>query len=107
MTAWTATAVALGLLAAGYALGAQEAGPRLLSWAEDAVTPGWRTWKFWPAAPIILVALAWIWTVHPRRSLANVRAWRQPAPPRGPALTFDPDWAAKRRAAAHQSTEEV
>lgn len=96
------TAAALGVLAGigvGYALGAREAGPRLLSWAEDATTPGWRTWKFWPAAPIVIIALAWVWTVHPRRTLANVRSWRQPPPPRGPALTFDPDWAAKRRAA--------
>lgn len=106
MNTLTAVAVALAAgLAAGYALGAREAVPRLLSWAEDATTPGWRTWKFWPAAPIILIALAWMWTVHPRRTLANVRAWRQPPPPRGPALTFDPDWAAKRR--ANRETEEA
>ncbi|GAA3590782.1 hypothetical protein [Streptomyces osmaniensis] len=89
------TAVALP---AGYLLRDQNAFPRLLSWAEDATSPGWRTWKFWPAAPVIIVALAWMWTVHPRRTLANVRSWRQPPPPRGPALTFDPDWAAKRSA---------
>jgi len=97
--------VALGVLAGlgtGYALGSREAGPRLLSWAEDAATPGWRTWRFWPAAPIIILALAWMWTVHPRRTLANVRSWRQPPPPRGPALTFDPNWAAKRRATAKE-----
>lgn len=102
MSALTAAAAALALLAVGYALGAREAGPRLLSWAEDAATPGWKTWKFWPAVPIILVALAWIWTVHPRRTLANVRAWKQPPPPRGPAIRIDSDWAAKRRAAAQE-----
>jgi uncharacterized BrkB/YihY/UPF0761 family membrane protein len=101
----TATAAGLALLAVGYSLGARQAGPRLLSWAEDATTPGWRTWRFWLGAPVVILALAWMWIVHPRRTLANVRAWRQPPPARGPALTFDHDWAAKRRAAAH--TEET
>ena len=53
-------AVALMLFAAGYMLGRLQPGARLLSWAEDAASPGWRTWKFWPAAPIVLVALAWM-----------------------------------------------
>ncbi|MFJ8727689.1 hypothetical protein [Streptomyces sp. NPDC093269] len=88
MSPLTAMAAALGLLAAGYAIGRYNPGPRLLSWAEDATSPGWRTWKFWPAAPVVLVALAWVWTVHPRRTLANVRAWREPVRPRGPALEF-------------------
>lgn len=95
----------LAILGAGYLLGRLRPGPGLLNWAEDAVTPGWRAWKFWPAAPIILIALAWVWTVHPRRTLANVRAWRQPPPPRGPAMTFDPDWAAKRQAARANGQE--
>jgi hypothetical protein len=77
---WIALILAV---AVGYTLGRARLGPRLLNWAEDATGPGWRTWKFWPAAPIVLAALAWIWTVHPRRSLANVRSWRrerEPAP---------------------------
>ena len=70
-------AVGAALLVAGYAIGRARLGPRLLSWVEDATSPGWRTWKFWPAAPIALAALAWVWAVHPRRTLANVRSWRQ------------------------------
>ncbi|MPY47094.1 hypothetical protein [Streptomyces acidicola] len=77
------------VLAVGYALGRARLGPRLLNWAEDATTPGWRTWKFWPAAPIVLAALAWMWTVHPRRTLANVRSWRE-EPKLGPPLEFRP-----------------
>jgi hypothetical protein len=72
----------------GYAAGRRNAGDRLLNWAEDAASPGWRTWRFWPAAPIILATLAWMWTVHPRRTLANVRSWRQDPPPLSPAVTF-------------------
>jgi uncharacterized BrkB/YihY/UPF0761 family membrane protein len=83
-------------LAVGFALGRVRLAP-ILDWAEDWTAPGWRTWRFWPAAPVAVLALAWVWTVHPRRTLANVRAWRRPAS-RGPALTFDPDWATKRRA---------
>jgi hypothetical protein len=74
----------------GYLLGRLRPGPRLLSWAEDAAAPGWRTWKFWPAAPIILASLAFMWTVHPRRTLANVRSWRDDQhAQRSPALTFN------------------
>lgn len=87
-------AAAVGL-AAGYLLGRYRPAPRLLSWAEDATSPGWRTWKFWPAAPIVLTALAWVWTVHPRRTLANVRAWRQDQH-REPAPQYDPTWKDKR-----------
>jgi len=85
----TVTAAALSLLGVGYALGAREAGPRLLSWAEDVTTPGWRTWKFWLGAPVVILAFAWMWTVHPRRTLANVRSWRQPPPPRSPAVRIN------------------
>lgn len=88
MTVLLAVAAAL---AVGYLAGRTRPGPRLLSWAEDAATPGWRTWKFWPAAPIILTAVAFMWTVHPRRTLANVRSWRgdDPRARRSPAVTFD------------------
>ncbi|MFF1358798.1 hypothetical protein [Streptomyces sp. NPDC058297] len=82
-------------LLAGYALGRYQPGPRLLSWAETATAPGWRTWKFWPAAPIIVAALAWIFAMHPRRTLANMRSWKNPTA-RGPAMTFNPHWKDNR-----------
>jgi hypothetical protein len=89
----------VALLAAGFCLGRVRS-DCIVSWAEDWTAPGWRTWRFWPAAPVAVACLALVWITHPRRTLANVRAWRQPPPARGPALTFDPDWAAKRRAEA-------
>lgn len=75
---WLALAAAL---AAGYVLGRARFGPRLISWAEDATSPGWRTFKFWLGAPVVVAALAWVWTVHPRRSMANVRSWRREREP--------------------------
>ena len=72
----TPALIAVSALAVGYILGRAPLGQRLLSWAEDATAPGWRTWKFWPAAPVVIAAVAWLWIVHPRRSLANVRSWR-------------------------------
>ncbi|MGW5691523.1 hypothetical protein ACWEWX_11330 [Streptomyces asiaticus] len=90
-------AAALALLTAGYALGRLRPGERLPSWAEDAAKPGWCTWKFWPAVPIILIALAWVWALHPRRTLANVRSWREDAERRTPAPVYDPNWVEKRK----------
>lgn len=83
------------LPAIGYAVGRARPGPRLLNWAEDAVVPGWRHPMFWPAVPVVLLALAWAWTVHPRRTLENVRSWRaehhlEPAP------VMDPNWKNRR-----------
>ncbi|MFI1371313.1 hypothetical protein ACH4UY_04785 [Streptomyces longwoodensis] len=92
-------------LAVGFVLGRARRAT-LIDWAEDWTAPGWRTWRFWAAAPFVVLALAWVWTVHPRRTLANFRAWRRPEP-RGPALTFDPDWATKRRAAGTQPETET
>ena len=90
---WLAAAVAL---AVGYVLGRARLGIRIVNWAEDAATPGWRTWRFWPAAPVVLAAIACVWIVHPRRSLANVRSWRRATGP-DPVPQYDPEWAAKRR----------
>jgi hypothetical protein len=60
----------------GYQWGRNDRGARLLNWAEDAITPGWRTWRFWPAAPIVIAVIAWLWIAHPRRTLANRRSWK-------------------------------
>lgn len=87
-------AVGCALSVGAYILGRLRLGTRLLNWAEDAVAPGWKSWRFWPAAPIILAALAWVWAVHPRRTLANRRYWRDDQ--RAPAPQFDSNWAAKR-----------
>jgi hypothetical protein len=89
---WPAIAAAL---AVGFALGRARL-DTVINWAEDWTTPGWRTWRFWPAAPITVACLALVWILRPRRTLANVRSWRagerlHPAPVR------DPEWAAKRR----------
>lgn len=86
--------VIVAALAVGFALGRVRL-DRIVDWAEDWTTPGWRTWRFWPAAPVVLAAVALVWVVHPRRTLANVRSWRagerlHPVPQR------DPEWAAKR-----------
>jgi hypothetical protein len=93
--AWLYVAAAL---AVGCALGRARL-DAIVSWAEDWTTPGWKHWRFWPAMPVAVVALALMWLVHPRRALANVRSWRagerlHPAPQR------DPEWAAKRTGGA-------
>jgi hypothetical protein len=58
----------------GYRWGRNDSIRRLVDWAGEAVAPGWRTWRFWPAAPIVLAVIAWLWIAHPRRTLANHRA---------------------------------
>lgn len=90
----TAALVAAGVIA-GYLVGCARLGRRLFDWAEDQ--DGRRRWydpRLWLALPILAVALAWVWTVHPRRSAANRRSWREDR--REPAPVMDPDWAAKR-----------
>jgi hypothetical protein len=81
-------------LAAGFALGRARLDP-LVSWAEDWTAPGWRHWRFWPALPVAVAALALVWIVHPRRTLANVRSWRA-GERLHPVPEYDPQWAAKR-----------
>ncbi|MEZ7005002.1 hypothetical protein [Streptomyces sp. AD55] len=87
--------LAVLLLAVGVVLG--RARPdHILSWAEDAVAPGWRTGKFWLGAPVVLVAVAAVWVLRPRRTLANTRSWRQDQRAH-PTPRYDPAWASKRR----------
>jgi hypothetical protein len=91
MADWLYAAV---LLAAGFALGRARLDP-LVSWAEDWTAPGWRTWRFWPALPVAVAALALVWVVHPRRTLVNVRS-RRAGERLHPAPEYDRQWAAKR-----------
>ncbi|MEU9703030.1 hypothetical protein [Streptomyces sp. NPDC047981] len=84
----TILAAAAAAFTIGYVAGRTAPGPRLLSWAEGHARGGWRNPANWAAQAIFAVALAFMWTVHPRRSLANVRSWREaarreaePAPP--------------------------
>lgn len=90
------------LLAAAAALAAYWAGRvrlghRLLSWAEDR-SYGRRTAGWWVAQVVGLVAVAWMLTVHPRRSAANRRSWREAREvKRAPAPQFKSDWLAERR----------
>lgn len=84
--------------AASYWAGRGRAGHRLLVWAEDRSygphTPGW-----WVAQVVGLVVVAWMVTVHPRRTAANRRSWREARDAkRAPAPQYDPHWATKRGA---------
>lgn len=91
-------AAAAGASVAAYWAGRARLGHRVLSWAEDR-SYGPRTAGWWVAQVVGLVALVWVETVHPRRSAANRRAWREAREARrGSAPQFDPDWAAKRAA---------
>lgn len=85
-------------LAVGFALGRARL-DHIVDWAEDWTTPGWRTWRFWAAAPVAVACLALVWVVHPRRTLANVRSWR-PGEQLHSTPQRDPEWAAKRTGGA-------
>ncbi|WNI19214.1 hypothetical protein [Actinacidiphila sp. ITFR-21] len=81
---------------AAYWAGRVRLGRRLLEWAEDrnegSHGPGW-----WAAQGVGLAAVAWMITVHPRRSAANRRSWQEACNARrSPAPQFDSGWAAKR-----------
>lgn len=91
MTAIAAAAI-LAAAVAGYALGRWRPAPRLLDWAEDQ-RPG--TVRFWLAQPILAVAIATVSLLHPRRTRANVRTWREDQN-RQPTPEYDPNWAEKR-----------
>lgn len=83
--------VAAAALAAGYTLGRLRPGRPLVSWAERNANGGWRNPRNWAAQCIFAVALAYWWTVHPRRPLANVRSWQEEQRLE-PAPRFDPNW---------------
>lgn len=97
MNGWALAAALAAVATVAYAIGRLRPGPRLLSWAEDQIGP-W-TWdlRMWLAGLIVLVAIVGLWTLHPRRTAANRRSWRD-APASGLVPRFDPDWAAPPRA---------
>ncbi|WP_405961199.1 hypothetical protein OG235_36665 [Streptomyces sp. NBC_00024] len=83
----------------GYATGRGRPVHCLVIWADwqFSYRPR-RSARFWIAAPIVLLAAAALWTLHPRRTAAIRRAWRRhPVRPPAPAPTYDPQWAAHRR----------
>ncbi|GAA2770446.1 hypothetical protein XF35_38960 [Streptomyces platensis subsp. clarensis] len=84
----TTAVLALAALTVGYVFGRTQPAPRLLSWAEDHAHGGWRNPGNWAAQVIFAIGLAYMWTFRPRRTLANVRSWREaqrlaaiPSPP--------------------------
>lgn len=93
MTTTIAAAAALALLAAGYALGRWRPAPRLLDWAEDQKRG---TIRFWLAQTVLAVAIATVYLLHPRRTAANVRSWREDQR-RHPTPVHDPNWAENRK----------
>lgn len=95
-------AIGAALLVVGYLAGRWRLGAWLMDWTEDAITPGWRSWQFWPAAPIAVAILAGVWIAHPRRTLDRVRAAREDQ--RAPALELDPNRAANRHATEPEET---
>lgn len=100
---WLAFAAAV---LAGYGIGRYRPGHRASNWANwrqyDRTirrhSPRW--WARW----LVLSAenIGWL-IAHP---VQGWHAWQHrndPPPPRSPAPAFDPDWAAKRRAADEQA----
>jgi len=69
----------------GYSIGRHSTGERLTDWADNVLTTGIRkSWRYPTAVIIALVAVALLWTFHPRRTLANVRAWKIEQAPAAP-----------------------
>lgn len=95
-------AAALGLLAGvavGYVLGRIKPYERLADWTDWQLRFHLARWTSRPRQAALFTLLL---ITDPRRT---VHAWKHrndPPPPRSPAPTFDPDWAAKRRAAAQE-----
>ncbi|MCX5000907.1 hypothetical protein [Streptomyces longwoodensis] len=94
----------LAVLTVGYALGRYRPLHRASDWAhwQTSGHPPTRRTRRWWTVFIILSAenLAWL-AMHP---VPAWQAWQHrndPPPPRSPAPAFDPDWAAKRRAATN------
>jgi hypothetical protein len=102
---WTAAAAAAALLAVGYALGRLRPARRASDWAN------WKkcdqsmrrhSFRWWAVFVVLSVEnLTWL-AAHPVQGWDAWKHRNDPPPPRGPAPTFDPDWAAKRRAAAQE-----
>lgn len=95
MNAALLAALVAATAAASYWAGRVRLGRWLLDWAENrnggTHGPGW-----WTAQGVGLLAVAWMVTVHPRRSAENRRSWREArSQQRSPAPQFDPDWAAE------------
>jgi hypothetical protein len=98
----TATAAALGLLAAGYAVGRYQPARRACDWA-NWQKYGKPTGLRYAAVFTILSAenLTWL-ALHPIQGARACKHRNDPPPPRSPAPKLDPDWVAKRRAAAQE-----
>ncbi|MFE3378783.1 hypothetical protein [Streptomyces anulatus] len=98
MNALLLAAVLAAATLTGYAAGRYRPGDRLLSWAQDV---GDRRAARWPvslgAAIVIVLAVASVWTFHPRRSAANRRSWREENT-RTATPARDPNWARNRTA---------
>lgn len=77
----------------GYVLGRLRPGRRLDAWADRQVR-GPHGPRWWAAQAVMAAELAWVLTVHPRRSAANRRSWREEH--RAPAPTFDSQWINER-----------
>jgi hypothetical protein len=91
-------AAALGLFAAGYALGRIRPWDRLADWADWQLRFHLNRWTSRPRQAALFALLL---LTDPIRTIYAWRHRNDPPPLRSPALTFDPDWAAKRRAAAN------
>lgn len=90
MTAWTATAAALGLLAAGYALGRYRPAHRASDWAHwhrfgDRPT-GVRYAAVWTI--LSAEAIGWL-VVHPRQGWQAWKNRNDPPPPLSPAVRIN------------------
>ncbi|MFG2210567.1 hypothetical protein [Streptomyces sp. NPDC048638] len=75
----------------GYLIRCGRPARRLVQWAQLQET-GTAAW--WPAQPVLAIAVVARFAAHPRRSVRNVRSWQQE--PRVQAPRRDPDWAARR-----------
>jgi hypothetical protein len=94
-------AVAAAFLALGYTLGRYQPARRASDWANwQKYDPAIRkhSTRWWAMFVVLSVEnLTWL-ALHPVKGWHAWQRRNDPPPPRSPALTFDPDWAAKRRA---------
>ncbi|MFJ7297625.1 hypothetical protein [Streptomyces collinus] len=105
MSPLTTAAAALGLLAVGYALGRIRPARRASDWANlKKYDQSMRRHSLrWWAVFVVLSVENLVWLlVHPVQGWDAWNHRNDPPPPRSPAPTFDPDWAAKRRAASQE-----